>query len=128
MHSHTAPFVTGLKKIIEPMLTQLKHRVESVYNTPCYSMDLPRNAKSLSIALNTHTVHSLYNIPHYNIDLDITRSCGSQFSFFHGILQRKYRKMTIRWSFSYYSFVKLSLYNLFMLWLPSVLPFNFIKE
>ena len=31
--------------------------------------------------------------------------------FNHGILQRNFRKMTIRWSFSYVSFVKLSLYN-----------------
>ena len=31
--------------------------------------------------------------------------------FNHEILQRKYRKMTIKWSFPYYSFVKLSLYN-----------------
>ena len=29
----------------------------------------------------------------------------------HGILQRNYRKMTIKWSFSYNSIVKLSLYN-----------------
>ena len=28
------------------------------------------------------------------------------------ILQRNYRKMTIKWSFSYSSFVKLSLYNM----------------
>ena len=32
--------------------------------------------------------------------------------FFQRILQRNYRKMTIKWSFSYYSFVKLSLYNM----------------
>ena len=30
--------------------------------------------------------------------------------FHHGHLQRNYRKMTIKWSFSYNSFVKLSLY------------------
>ena len=28
--------------------------------------------------------------------------------FYHGILLRNYRKMTIKWSFSYNSFVKLS--------------------
>ena len=32
--------------------------------------------------------------------------------FYHGILQRNYRKMTITWSFSYNSFVKLYLYNM----------------
>ena len=31
-------------------------------------------------------------------------------NFYHGILQRNYRKMTMKWSFSYYSFIKLSLY------------------
>ena len=30
---------------------------------------------------------------------------------YHRILQRNYRKMTIAWSFSYNSFVKLSIYN-----------------
>ena len=49
---------------------------------------------------------SFYSILPYNADLDITQSCcGSQF-FYHGILQRNYRKMTIKWSFSYNSFVK----------------------
>ena len=28
--------------------------------------------------------------------------------FFHEILQRSYKKMTIKWSFSYNSFIKLS--------------------
>ena len=37
--------------------------------------------------------------------------------FYHGILQRDYRKMTIKWSFSYNSFLKLSLYY----WRQSVL-------
>ena len=32
--------------------------------------------------------------------------------FLHGILQRKYLKMTIKWSFSYNLFVKLPLFNL----------------
>ena len=32
--------------------------------------------------------------------------------FCHGILQRSYRKMTIKWSFSYNSFVNISLYNI----------------
>ena len=43
------------------------------------------------------------------MDLDIIQSsCGSHF-FYHGTLQMNYRKMTIKWSFSYNSFVKLSL-------------------
>ena len=54
------------------------------------------------------TVQSLYNTPPYNTDMDITQlCCGSQF-FYHGFLQRNYRKMTMKWSFPYNSFVKLS--------------------
>ena len=54
----------------------------------------------------SNRLQSFYSIPPYNTDLDITQSCcGSQF-FYHGILQRNYRKMTIKWSFSYNSFVK----------------------
>ena len=63
---------------------------------------------SMSEMINVRTVQSLYNTPHYNTDLDITHSCNS----FHGILQRNYRKMTIEWSFSYNSFVKLPFYNM----------------
>ena len=52
------------------------------------------------------TIQSLYNTPCYNTNMDITRSCsGSHFfamEFNKGIL----------WSFSYNSFVKLSLYNM----------------
>ena len=33
-------------------------------------------------------------------------------NFYHGILQKNCRKMIIKWSFSYNSFVKLSLYNM----------------
>ena len=62
-------------------------------------------------------LQSPYNAPHYNMDLDRTWSCsGSQtflllkFYIYYGILQRNSRKMTIKWSFSYNSFVKLSLY------------------
>ena len=46
---------------------------------------------------------------------------------FYGILQRNYRKMTIKWSFSYHSCVKLSLYNMIclehhsFLWNPNIL-------
>ena len=48
------------------------------------------------------------------MDLDKTQSwCGVALKYFYnGILQRNYRKMTIEWSFSYNSFVKLFLYNL----------------
>ena len=52
-----------------------------------------------------HFPNPFYNTPGYNTDLDITWSCGSQI-FYHGILQRNHRKMTIKWSFSYNSFVK----------------------
>ena len=52
-------------------------------------------------------MQSLYNAPH----LGITQACCDFHIFYHGILQRNYRKMTMEWSFSYNSFVKLSLYN-----------------
>ena len=54
------------------------------------------------------TVQSHYKVPQYNMDLDITWPKY----FYHGILPRDYRKMTIKRSFSYNSFVKLSLYNM----------------
>ena len=57
-----------------------------------------------------HTVQSLYNTPNFNMNVNLTHSCCVSQFFYHGILQRNYRKMTIKWSFSY-SFVKLSLYN-----------------
>ena len=57
------------------------------------------------------TVWSLYNISHYNSDFNRTwLYWGSQF-FYHGILQKNYRKMTIKWSFSYNSFVELSFFD-----------------
>ena len=55
----------------------------------------------------SYTVQTLYNILHYNTDLDITRPCCGSQTFDHWILQRNYRKMTIKWSFSCNSFVKL---------------------
>ena len=57
---------------------------------------LSRNANKNAISMNFrkfNTVHSLYNTPRYNMDLDITQPCGSQFFFYHGILQKNYRKM-----------------------------------
>ena len=42
----------------------------------------------------------------YNTDLDIMVML-----WFHGILQRNYRKMTMRRSFSYNYFCKIALYN-----------------
>ena len=63
--------------------------------------------------MKTHgTVHSLYNTPHFNTGLDIAWSCYSSQFFYHGILQMNYRKMIIKWSFSYNILVKLSLYNM----------------
>ena len=49
------------------------------------------------------TVQSLYNMPHYDTDLDITLSCcGSQIFYRnHVILQRIYRKRTIKQRFFY---------------------------
>ena len=63
---------------------------------------------------NTSTVKSLYKTICYNTDLDITwsHSVIAHNFFYHEILQRSYRKMTMKWSFSYKSFVKLSLYNM----------------
>ena len=60
-------------------------------------------------SLQKHTGQPLYNATHYNMDSDITWLClGSQSL---GILQMNNWKMTISCSFSYSSFVKLSLYN-----------------
>ena len=39
------------------------------------------------------------NTPHYNMDLDIT-IMSWLLNFYHGILQRNDRTMTILWSFS----------------------------
>ena len=64
------------------------------------------------LVVQNATVQSLYNTPHYYMYLDLTQLCCDSHFFYHGILQRNYRKMTIEWSFSYYSFVKLSFYKL----------------
>ena len=56
-------------------------------------------------------VQFLYSTPHYNMDLDITQSCCGFQIIYHGILQRNDRKMCIKWSFSYSSFVELCLHN-----------------
>ena len=72
-----------------------------------------KKQKQKKLNLTLSTVHFLYNTPHYIMDLDthVTQSsCGSQLFLYHCILQRNYWKMTIKWSFSYKSFVKLSLY------------------
>ena len=53
----------------------------------------------------TNTVQLLYNTPHYSMDLDITWSCCGSQIFYHGILQRNYKKITIKWSFFYNFFV-----------------------
>ena len=51
--------------------------------------------KSLQLAgLCIYTVLSLYNTLLYNTFFDITQSCLAPI-FFHGILQRNYRKMTM---------------------------------
>ena len=58
-------------------------------------------------------VQSHYKTPHYNTNLDITYMDMLWLLkyFYHGILQNDYRKMTMKWSFSYNPFVTLSLYN-----------------
>ena len=55
-----------------------------------------------SVGCPISIVQSLYNTPRYNMDLDIMLAI-----FYHGILQRNYRKMTFNWSFSYNCFVKI---------------------
>ena len=57
------------------------------------------------------TMQSLYNTLHYNMDSDITQwCCGSQI-FYHGVLQRNYRKndhfqfykgIIGKWQFQFY--------------------------
>ena len=64
-----------------------------------------------AVEIECTTVQSLYNTPCCNRNWDITQSCCGSQSFYHGILRRNYRKMTILWSFSYKSIVKLSLYT-----------------
>ena len=59
-----------------------------------------------------------------NTDSDITRSCSGFQIFYHGILQRKYWKMTISWSFSYNSFVKLSLFNMVHKFITGSIPMD----
>ena len=65
--------------------------------------------QALFCFLKVVTVQSLYNTPHYNTDLDITCHGVAKKKVNHGILQRNYKKMTIKWPFSYVFFAKLSL-------------------
>ena len=58
-------------------------------------------SNELSQIVYTYRVQSLYKTLHYKMDLDITRSCCGSQVFNHGILPKNYRKMTIKWSFSY---------------------------
>ena len=52
------------------------------------------------------TAMQSFDNTHYNMDLDMTWSCWDFQFFYHGILPRNNRKMTMTLSFSYYSFVK----------------------
>ena len=45
------------------------------------------------------TVQFLYKTPHLQQGFDITQSCFGSQIFYHGILQRNYRKMTINGHF-----------------------------
>ena len=90
----------------------------SVQRSPSSDQDL--HAQSLEVVneikVSIFTVYRavplVYNTPRYNIDLDMTQSCCHVVAsklFIHVIFQRSYRKMTIKWSFSYKSFVKIVL-------------------
>ena len=70
-----------------------------------------------------NTLQSFYNTPHYNKGLIYaTVKLWPRKYFYHGILQRNYGKMTMKWSFSYNYFVKLSLY--YRIHLNTVYPFG----
>ena len=102
-------------------------------NTPALPLNqylntmLQKLAKELPVSWHftrynaVDTVQSLYNTPHYNMDSDITLMM-----WLHGFLQRYYRKMTMKWSFSYNTFVKLFLYDMIhlshgpFLWTPNI--------
>ena len=60
---------------------------------------------------NQTTVQSLYNTPRYNMDwISLSHIVAPKF-FYHSILQRNLKKLTLKCSFSYNSFEKLFLYN-----------------
>ena len=60
-----------------------------------------------------YTVQSLYITPHYNTHLDIAGLCSGSQCFLPWNFTKNYRKMTIKWSFSSYSIVKLLFLTLF---------------
>ena len=102
--------------------------VDGLYSKyKCYKLSSATDKHNCVKGIYTCTVQSLYGTAHYKTDLVITRSCCPK-SFYHGTLQRNYRKMTI--SFSYNSFVKLSLllnYNRVLDSIPMD-PKHYIKE
>ena len=61
------------------------------------------------------TFQSLYNTPCFYMESDIIWSCYSSQFFYHVILQNNYKRMTMKWSFPYNSFVKLSIYKMIYL-------------
>ena len=63
------------------------------------------------VHLRGQSFRHVYKILHYNMDLDIRWSCFGFQIFYHGILRRNDRKMSIKWTFSFYSFVELCLHN-----------------
>ena len=55
------------------------------------------------------SVKFLYNTTHYYTDLDITWPCCDSQNILPWNFTKKLRKMTMKWSFSYNSFVKIVL-------------------
>ena len=64
----------------------------------------------VAITFQQNSVQSLYNTPNMNLDITVML-CLLIFFLPLNFLKRNYWKMTINWSFSYNSFVKLSLYD-----------------
>ena len=79
-----------------------KHTNEILKRCPMYEP-----FKIQCIPFTTHLNITLICIQHSHVVAPIF--------FYKGILQRHCRKMTMKWSFSYNLFVKLSLYNMFHL-------------
>ena len=67
----------------------------------------------LKVDIMITTVQSLHNTSHYNMDLDLTSQVVAPkcftMNFYKEIIDRK---MTIKWSLSYNSFVKSALFKM----------------
>ena len=62
----------------------------------CWRTQHSSDGEACSASPRSEVKHSTTSLPTtgYNTDLDITQSCCGSKIFFHGILQRNYRKMT----------------------------------